>query len=102
MMSNHISATCFQIYMLSEWYKPGCCLEYPLGGSGAVIDALVQGLKKFNGRLSLKSHVESIIVEDGRAIGVKLRGGQVSKRLKTVMTCILTNSFSNVRFDVIQ
>lgn len=64
--------------MFSEWYKPGCCLEYPLHGAGAVVDALVRGLKKFNGRLSLRSHVESIIVEDGRAIGVKLRGGQVS------------------------
>ncbi|GER38385.1 FAD/NAD(P)-binding oxidoreductase family protein [Striga asiatica] len=66
------------IYMFSEWYKPGCCLEYPLHGSGAVVDALVRGLMKFNGRLSLRSHVENIVVEDGRAIGVKLRGGQLT------------------------
>lgn len=65
--------------MFSEWYKPGCCLEYPIHGSGAVVDALVRGLTKFNGRLSLRSHVDNIVVEDGRAIGVKLRGGQVSK-----------------------
>lgn len=65
--------------MFSEWYKPGCTLEYPLHGSGAVIDALVRGLKKFGGRLTLKSHVESIVVDQGQAIGVKLRNGQVSK-----------------------
>ena len=65
--------------MFSEWYKPGCCLEYPLHGSGAVVDALIRGLQKLGGRISLRSHVESIVVEGGRAVGVKLRSGQVSK-----------------------
>lgn len=65
--------------MFSEWYKPGCTLEYPLHGSGAIVEALVRGLQKFGGRISLKSHVENIVVEKGRAVGVKLRGGQVSK-----------------------
>ena len=67
----------FQIYMFAEWYKPGCSLEYPLHGSGAVVDALVRGLQKHGGRLSLGAHVERIVVENGRAIGVKLRSGQV-------------------------
>jgi len=31
--------------MFAEWYKPGCMLEYPLGGTGAIIDALVVVLK---------------------------------------------------------
>lgn len=65
--------------MFAEWYKPGSCLEYPLHGSGAVVDALVRGMKKFGGRISLGSHVEKIVVENGRAAGVKLRSGQVSK-----------------------
>lgn len=67
--------------MFAEWYKPNCSLEYPLHGSGAVVDALVRGLQKFGGRISLRSHVENIVVEDGRAIGVKLRNGQVSECL---------------------
>jgi len=68
----------FQVYMFAEWYKPGCCLEYPLHGSAAIVDALVRGLEKFGGRISLQSHVENIVVENDRAIGVKLRSGQVS------------------------
>ncbi|CAB4298339.1 unnamed protein product [Prunus armeniaca] len=64
------------IYMFAEWYKPGCCLEYPLHGSGAIVDALVRGFKKFGGRISLGSHVEKIVVANGRATGVKLRSGQ--------------------------
>lgn len=63
--------------MFAEWYKPGCTLEYPIDGSGAVVAALVRGLEKFGGRLSLKSHVENIVIEKGRAVGVKLKNGQV-------------------------
>ena len=64
--------------MFAEWYKPGSCLEYPLHGSGAVVNALVQGLQKFGGRISLGSHVQNIIVENDRAVGVKLKSGQVN------------------------
>lgn len=64
--------------MFAEWYKPGCSLEYPLHGSGALVNALVRGIEKFGGRLSLRSHVEKIVVENDRATGVKLSSGQVS------------------------
>lgn len=64
--------------MFAEWYKPGCTLEYPLNGSAAIVDALVRGIQKFGGRISLRSHVENVVVENGRAVGVKLRNGQVS------------------------
>ncbi|XP_019258033.1 PREDICTED: prolycopene isomerase, chloroplastic isoform X2 [Nicotiana attenuata] len=74
------------VYMFSEWYKPGCTLEYPLQGSGAIVDALVRGLQKFGGRISLKSHVENIVVENGRAVGVKLRGGQFVRAKKAVVS----------------
>ncbi|KAM3269414.1 prolycopene isomerase, chloroplastic [Capsicum chacoense] len=74
------------VYMFSEWYKPGCTLEYPLHGSGAIVDALVRGLQKFGGRISLRSHVENIVVENGRAVGVKLRGGQFVSAKKAVVS----------------
>ncbi|CAN0880616.1 Prolycopene isomerase, chloroplastic [Linum grandiflorum] len=74
------------IYMFAEWYKPGCSLEYPLHGSGAIVDALVRGLYKFGGRLSLRSHVEKIVVENNRAIGVELRSGQFIRARKAVIS----------------
>lgn len=74
------------IYMFAEWYKPGCSLEYPLHGTGALVDALVRGLQKFGGRLSLRSHVEEIVVENNRAIGVKLRSGQFIRAKKAVIS----------------
>ncbi|KAK7348502.1 hypothetical protein VNO80_23060 [Phaseolus coccineus] len=74
------------VYMFAEWYKPGCCLEYPLHGSAAIVDALVRGLEKFGGRISLQSHVENIVVENDRAIGVKLRSGQFLRAKKAVVS----------------
>ncbi|XP_024520535.1 prolycopene isomerase, chloroplastic isoform X2 [Selaginella moellendorffii] len=74
------------VYMFSEWYKPGCMLEYPHGGTEAIIDALVRGLEKHNGQLSLGCHVEQILVENGRAKGVKLRNGQVVVARKAVIS----------------
>ncbi|XP_041015501.1 prolycopene isomerase, chloroplastic isoform X1 [Juglans microcarpa x Juglans regia] len=74
------------VYMFAEWYKPGCCLEYPLHGSGAIVDALVHGMKKFGGRLSLGSHVEKIVIENGCATGVKLRSGQFVRAKKAVVS----------------
>ncbi|KAM3762673.1 hypothetical protein ACB098_01G364400 [Castanea mollissima] len=74
------------VYMFAEWYKPGSCLEYPLHGTGAVVDALVQGMKKFGGRLSLGSHVEKIVIENDRASGVKLRSGQFVRAKKAVIS----------------
>ncbi|KAE8724787.1 FAD/NAD(P)-binding oxidoreductase domain-containing protein isoform 2 [Hibiscus syriacus] len=74
------------IYMFVEWYKPSCTLEYPLNGSGAVIDALVRGLQKFGGRISIGSHAEKIIVENGEATGVKLKGGQFIRAKKAFVS----------------
>ncbi|XP_042516685.1 prolycopene isomerase, chloroplastic isoform X2 [Macadamia integrifolia] len=74
------------VYMFAEWYKPGCALEYPIHGSGAIVDALVRGLKKFGGRLSLGTHVEKIVIENGQAVGVKLRSGQFVRAKKAVVS----------------
>ncbi|KAJ4717527.1 Prolycopene isomerase chloroplastic [Melia azedarach] len=74
------------VYMFAEWYKPGCSLEYPVHGSGALVNALVRGMEKFGGRLSLGSHVEKIVVENGRATGVKLKSGQFIRAKKAVVS----------------
>lgn len=74
-------------FMFNEWYRPDCMLDWPVGGSEAMVDALVRGLKKFGGQLYLNSHVESIILDSsGRATGVQLRGGGNIKARKAVVS----------------
>ena len=62
-------------FMLGERTRAG--VEYPVGGSGAIVDALVRGLKRWGGDLRLNSHVEQILVECQKAVGVRLRNGEV-------------------------
>lgn len=73
-------------YMFDDWYRPNATLEFPKGGSEAIVDALVRGLKKFGGELRLRSHVEKVLVEGGRAAGVQLRGGQKIMASKAVIS----------------
>lgn len=51
-------------------------IDYPIGGSGAIVQALVRGLEKWGGTLRLNAHVEQIVLHQGRATGVRLRQGE--------------------------
>jgi carotene isomerase len=73
-------------FMFAEWYRPGVLLDYPLGGSGAIIDALVRGLQKHGGELVLNAHVETVLVEGNRAAGVRLRGGKEIRARRAVVS----------------
>ncbi|MDJ0509329.1 MAG: NAD(P)/FAD-dependent oxidoreductase [Crocosphaera sp.] len=64
-------------FMFADWYRPGVMLDYPLGGSGALVKALVRGLEKFGGQIRYSSHVKEIVVENKRAVGVSLSTGEI-------------------------
>ena len=59
-----------------------------MGGSGAVVDALVRAVTKTGtGRVFLNAHVQNIVVEGGRAVGVRMRrGGHVVKARRAVIS----------------
>ena len=77
-------------YMLADWYRPGVTLDFPKGGSGAIVDALVRAVQQAPSSSSLSSsssptggvfcncHVDQILVSDNgqEAIGVQLATGQ--------------------------
>ena len=63
--------------MLGEFYQPTATMDAPQGGASAIVDALVRGLTKNGGELHVGTSVDSVEVEGGRAVGVKLANGQV-------------------------
>ncbi len=73
-------------FMFADWYRPGVVLDYPVGGSGSLVAALVRGLQKHGGELRLNTHVETILVEQGRAVGVALRGGKTIRAKRAVVS----------------
>ena len=67
-------------------------MDYPRGGSGAVVDALVRGLSKHGGELRLRSAVAEVLLSEepggelGRCTGVRLAGGQVVHARRAVIS----------------
>jgi phytoene dehydrogenase-like protein len=73
-------------FMFADWYRPDVQLDYPLGGSGALVNALVQGLKRWGGELRLNAPVTEILTQENRATGVRLSNGQVLKARRAVVS----------------
>lgn len=88
-------------YTLRDLHQKGAELDYPYGGSEAIVSALVRALNKHSHKnlaqpgqeeeganhLTLSAHVDEIIVEDGRAVGIKLRkGGKRIRARKAVVS----------------
>jgi phytoene dehydrogenase-like protein len=82
-------------YMMSDLHKPGATLDYPMGGMGSLIQALVNGVEKHGGELRVNSRVERMILEDDngatkssspKCVGVELSDGTVIKARRGVVS----------------
>ncbi len=81
-------------FMLGERTRAG--VEYPVGGSGAIVDALVRGLKRWGGELRLNAHVEQILVEAGKAVGVRLRQGEIIKAPVVISNATIWDTYNTL------
>jgi phytoene dehydrogenase-like protein len=73
-------------FMFADWYRPNVQLDYPIGGSRALVNALVKGLELAGGKLYLNAHVERIVVKESRAMGVELRDGKTLQARRAVVS----------------
>ena len=51
-------------------------INYPKGGVGTIAEKLVQGLKAHGGSIRYRARVTKVLVEDGKAVGVRLADGE--------------------------
>ena len=70
--------------------------DYPIGGSGAIVDALVRGLEKWGGTLRLGTHVEKILVDSGKVRGVRLRKGEELSAPIVISNASLWDTYSHL------
>ncbi len=73
-------------FMFAEWYRPNVQLDYPIGGSQAIVNALVRGLIRHGGALRLNTHIDEILIERGKAVGVRARNGETIRARRAVVT----------------
>ena len=61
-------------FVLGE--RDACAIEYPVGGSRAIVAALVRALERWGGTLRTQARVERVLVKNGRVRGVRLKNGE--------------------------
>ena len=72
--------------MMAMRHDPG--MARPKGGTGALIQALLNLVKSQGGVVLTDQHVEKILVDDGRAVGVQVAGGTEYRANKGVISNI--------------
>ncbi len=81
-------------FMIGE--RSRSVIEYPVGGSGAIVDALVRGLQRWGGKLRLGTPVEQILVESGRATGVRLQNGEIIRAPITISNATIWDTYTKL------
>jgi carotene isomerase len=81
-------------FMLGERSRAG--VEYPVGGSAAIVNALVRGLERWSGKLRLGCHVEQILVESGKVKGVRLRNGEILSAPIVISNATLWDTYNQL------
>jgi phytoene desaturase len=64
------------MYALVHHLESQFGVHYAMGGTQAMAEAMANVIRRKNGRLSLGIEVDEVIVEKGRAVGVRTLGGQ--------------------------
>jgi carotene isomerase len=71
-------------------------IDYPVGGSGAIVQALVRGLERWGGKMRLNAHVEEILVEQGNAVGIRLKQGETFKAPIVISNATLWDTYTRL------
>ena len=86
------------IYAMIHYLEREWGVHFAMGGTGALVQALVKLLQDLGGKLRLNSPVEELLVEDGAAAGVRLRSGEIL-RAKIVVSNADVSNFYQKRVD---
>lgn len=64
------------IYSMIHYLEREWGIHYALGGTGAIVNALVTLFEELGGKLHLNAGVEEILIENQRAVGLRLENGE--------------------------
>jgi prolycopene isomerase len=69
-------------------------INYPKGGVGVIAEKLVAGLEAHGGAIRYKARVTDVIIEAGKAAGVKLASGEVIRAGRVVSNATRWDTFA--------
>ncbi len=79
-------AMAFGAMMMVMRHEPG--MARPRGGTGALTEALVKAVQSLGGVILTEKIVEQVLVDDGKAVGVRVAGGKEYRANKGVISSI--------------
>jgi prolycopene isomerase len=71
-------------------------VNYPKGGVGKIAEKLVEGLKTVGGKIAYQARVTEIIIEKGKAVGVKLANGETYHARRIVSNATRWDTFGKL------
>jgi prolycopene isomerase len=71
-------------------------INYPKGGVGQIAQKLVEGLEKVGGEIQYKARATKILVEQGKAVGVKLANGEEYRAKRIVSNATRWDTFEKL------
>lgn len=71
-------------------------INYPIGGVGQIAQKLADGLIKTGGEIKYKARVTNILIENGRAIGVKMADGKEYHGKKIISNATRWDTFGKL------
>jgi prolycopene isomerase len=69
-------------------------INYPRGGVGTIAEHLVSGLERHGGAIRYRARVTRILLENGRAVGVELAGGERIRARRVVSNATRWDTFA--------
>lgn len=90
--------TAVMAFMVDEFYKEKPVMDFPKGGTGSLARTLAHGVTKHPGcSVNTSTPVEEIVVENDRAVGVRLKSGKILRARKAIISnADLHNTFKLV------
>ncbi len=67
------------IYAMIHYLEREWGIHYAIGGTGAIVQGMVKLIEELNGRFHYNTEVDEILVENGRAVGIRLQDGTIHK-----------------------
>ena len=74
-------------------------INYPRGGVGRIAVELVNGLQELGSKIEYKSNVKNIIIENGKAVGVKMVDGREIRARTVVSNATRWDTFEKLMPD---
>lgn len=71
-------------------------INYPKGGVGNIAKKLVEGLEKSGGEIKYKARVTNILIEKGKAVGVRLANGEEYRAKRIVSNATRWDTFGKL------